>query len=95
MDLGLRIQQRFLFLSLQAQYVMDYFADDFSARPLSSYFLLNSRMSIDISSSVELVLDVNNIFDTKYNIYVDLPGVAAGVYPMPGRNLNIGLRIKQ
>lgn len=95
MDFGFRIKQKFLFASLQAQYIMDYFADDFSARPLSSYFLLSSRLSIEISPTVELMLDVNNIFNTKYNIYVDLPGVAAGIYPMPGCNLNIGLRIKQ
>jgi len=56
---------------------------------------LNSRFIINVSPAVELLLDVNNVFDTKYSVYVDLPGIAAGTYPMPGRNLNIGLRIKQ
>jgi len=95
LDFSLRLREKSFYVSLQAQYVTDYFASDFSANPLPSYFLLNSRLIVNISSALELFLDINNIFDKDYRIYVDLPGIADGVYPMPGRNLNFGIKIKQ
>ncbi|MFP4083123.1 MAG: TonB-dependent receptor [Candidatus Aminicenantes bacterium] len=94
-DFALRFQKNSIFASLRGQYVRDYFAGDFSRSPLPSYFLLNSRMDIKILSFADLLLDVNNILNTDYQIYVDLPGMAAGVYPMPARSFNVGLRIKQ
>lgn len=95
LNFSLRFREKSFYVSLQAQYVTDYFASDFSANPLPSYFLLNSRMIVNVSRTLELFLDINNIFDKDYRIYVDLPGIAAGAYPMPGRNLNFGIRIKQ
>lgn len=94
LDLSLRFRQKSFYVSLNAQYVTDYFADDFSSNPLPSYFILNSRFIIDISPALELFLDVNNLFNKDYMIYVDLPSLAAGAYPMPGRNLNFGIRIR-
>lgn len=92
-DFSLRFQEESIFASLQAQYVGHYFADDFCLHPLPSYFLLNSRLNVKISSFLELFFDFNNIFNKDYLIYVDLPSQAAGAYPMPGRNFNFGLRI--
>jgi len=80
-------------VSLQGQYVTDYFAGDFSTRPLPSYFLLNSRMSLNLSQKIKIFLDINNLFNKDYRIFVDLPGIASGIYPMPGRNLNLGIKI--
>jgi outer membrane receptor protein involved in Fe transport len=95
LDFTIRLREKFFYISMQAQYVTDYFASDFSTNSLPSYILLNSRLIVNISSAVELFLDINNIFNEDYRIYVDLPGIAAGIYPMPGRNLNLGIRIKQ
>jgi len=95
LDFSLRLREESFYASIQAQYVTDYFASDFSANPLPSYFLLNSRLIVNISRALELFLDINNVFDKDYRIYVDLPSIAAGIYPMPGRNLNLGIRIKQ
>jgi len=94
LDFTLRLKEKLFYISMQAQYVTDYFASDFSTNSLPSYFLLNSRLIVNISRALELFLDINNIFDKDYRIYVDLPGIAAGIYPMPGRNLNLGIRIK-
>jgi len=92
-DLSLRWDSYPYFISLQGQYVTDYFAGDFSTRPLPSYFLLNSRISFNVSKKTKIFLDINNLFNKDYNIYVELPGIASGIYPMPGRNLNIGFKI--
>ena len=94
LDISLRIQKEAFYTSFQAQYVTDYFAADFSSRRLPSYFLLDWRLSVEVSRFFELFLDVNNIFNKDYLVYVDLPGLAEGPYPMPGRSLNLGLRIK-
>lgn len=94
LDFSFRLREKFFYVSLQTQYVTDYFAGDDSANPLPSYFLLNSRLILNISPILEFFLDINNLFNRDYRIYVDLPGIAAGVYPMPGRNLNFGFRIK-
>jgi len=93
MDLSLRWNQHPYFISLQGQYVTDYFAGDFSTRSLPSYFLLNTRMSFHITQKINIYLDINNLLNKDYNIYVELPGIASGIYPMPGRNLNIGIKI--
>ncbi|UCC39762.1 MAG: TonB-dependent receptor [Candidatus Aminicenantes bacterium] len=94
LDFSLRLRKKSFYVSLHAQYVTDYFASDFSEEALPSYFLLNSRLIVDISRNIELFLDLNNIFNKEYSIFVDLPGIATGIYPMPGLNLNIGFRLK-
>lgn len=94
-DFSLRIEKRLFFASLQAQYVTDYYAHDFSLSALPSYFLLNSRFEMNILSFLDLFFEINNILNSSYMIYVDLPGMAAGAYPMPGRNFNLGIRIKK
>jgi len=94
-DLSLRFQEKSVFASLQARYVAHYFADNFSQSPLPSYFLLNARLDFKVFSAMHFFLDLNNIFNEDYLIFVDLPGTAAGPYPMPGRNFNLGIRIHQ
>ncbi|MFW6140075.1 MAG: TonB-dependent receptor [Acidobacteriota bacterium] len=92
-DLSLRWNESFYFAYLQGQYVTDYFAGDFSTRPLPSYFLLNTRTGFNLTQKIKIFLDINNLLNTDYNIFVDLPGIASGTYPMPGRNLNFGITI--
>jgi len=94
-DFSLRFQEKSVFASLQAQHVAHYFAGNFSGSPLPSYFLLNARLDFKVLTAVNFFLDLNNIFNEEYLIYVDLPGTAAGAYPMPGRNFNLGIRIHQ
>lgn len=95
LDLLLRYRKGLFRISIQAGYVSDYFAADFSQNPLPSYFLLNARCRIRISKSVDVFADLNNILNTDYRIYVDLPGIAAGAYPMPGRNIQAGFTISR
>lgn len=92
-DLFLRWTESSYFVSLQGQYVTDYFAGNFSTRSLPSYFLLNIRMSLNLSKKIKIFLDINNLFNQDYSIFVELPGIASGIYPMPGRNFNLGIKI--
>ena len=91
-DASLRFRKGGLFTSLNAQYVTRYFADDFARARIPSYFLLNARISTHITPVLRLFADLNNLLDESYLIYVDLPGIAAGSYPMPGRSINFGIK---
>ena len=91
-DASLRFRKDRFFISLNAQVIARYFADDFARSRIPSYFLLNARMSVNITSALRVFADFNNILDEYYLIYVDLPGIAAGSYPMPGRSVNFGVK---
>jgi len=93
-DLSLRFEDKALFTSLQAQYITDYFGADHSQNPLPSYLLLNARAAVELSRFINIFLDINNILDTDYLIYLDLPGLGSGSYPMPGRNISLGISLK-
>jgi outer membrane receptor protein involved in Fe transport len=77
-----------------AQYVTDYYAGNNKTNRLPSFLLLNAKIDLDLSRSFGFFLALHNVLDTDYKIYVNLPGQAAGSYPMPGRSINFGLRIK-
>jgi outer membrane cobalamin receptor len=94
-DFSLRFENDDVFASLQTQYVTDYYAEDFAQSRLPSYFLLNLRFEVNALSFLGIFIEMNNILDNNYLIYVDMPGIEAGPYPMPGRSLNIGFSIKQ
>ncbi|MGB9894257.1 MAG: hypothetical protein ACPLRA_07550, partial [Candidatus Saccharicenans sp.] len=93
-DFSLIFKKGRLFSSLMAQYVTDYYAGNNHTNPLPSFFLLNAKVDLELSRYFEVFLALNNILDVDYKIYVNLPGQAAGAYPMPGRSINVGLRIK-
>lgn len=93
-DLFGRIKKGILGLSLQCQYVSNYYADNYFTNRLPSYFLINSRFTIQLIRNLELYVDLNNLLDTDYMIFVDLPGIASGSYVMPGRNIHVGFRLK-
>ncbi|MBC7361374.1 MAG: TonB-dependent receptor [Candidatus Aminicenantes bacterium] len=93
-DFSLIFKKGRIFSSLTAQYVTDYYAGNNHTNPLPSFFLLNAKVDLDLSRYFGVFLALNNILDVDYKIYVNLPGQAAGAYPMPGRSINIGLRIK-
>lgn len=93
LDALLRFHWDPLSASLNAQYVTDYYAGDFSQLRIPNYFLLGGRLSYGFHPAWKIFLDVHNLTDTDYLIYVDLPGISAGRYPMPGRSLNLGIRM--
>lgn len=77
---------------LRGQYVNDYFADDFSRAKIPAYWVLDSRVIIPLGKTLELVLDVNNILNEDYCIYGEFPGLTNGLYKMPGRNFQVGIK---
>lgn len=93
-DFSLRYRKKSFYASFQGQYVTDYYAGDFSQNRISSYFILNSRVIIPVMKRVDLLVDLNNIFDKIYQIYGEFPGLSAGLYRMPGRNLQVGIRFR-
>lgn len=93
-DFSLIFKKGRVFSSIMAQYVTDYYAGNNHTNPLPSFFLLNAKIDLDLSRYFGVFLALNNIFDVDYKIYVNLPGQAAGAYPLPGRSINVGLRIK-
>lgn len=95
LDLSLRIHKKNIFASLQGQYVTAYFAADNSEEPLPSYFLLNSRLVVKLFKQMEILFDINNVLNVDYLIYGEFPGLSAGAYQMPGRNIQVGIRFWQ
>lgn len=93
-DAFLRFRNQPVSAAFQLQYVTDYYAADFAERRIPSYFLLNARFTVSLLKDIALLVDVNNIFDNEYNIYGEFPGLTAGLYRMPGRNIQVGIRFK-
>lgn len=94
-DAALQLKIKRLTAAFKGQYVTDYYAADNSEERIPSYFLLNGRFIVNITKSVDLLLDINNILDNEYNIYGEFPGLSAGLYRMPGRTVQVGLRFRR
>jgi vitamin B12 transporter len=88
----LRFQSRWLDVQLQGQQVNTYFAGENSQKPLSSYFVLNGRWVGKFIRRVDIIVDLSNILNEQYVIYGEFPGISAGTFTMPGRNVSVGLR---
>lgn len=88
----LRLQSRLLDVQLQGQQVNTYFAGENSQKPIPAYFLVNGRLVGKFMRHLDVIIDLNNLLDEAYVIYGEFPGVAAGTYAMPGRNVAVGLR---
>lgn len=93
LDFLLRFSRGRFGVSLNSQYVGNYFAGDLSTQPIPDYFLMSTRLKFNVSPAVHLFLDINNVLNEDYLIFVELPGIASGVYPQPGRNFLAGIRI--
>ena len=83
----------FLQPAITVQYISDYYAGDNSTQQLPSFFLLKYKLELDLARYFSIFVSLNNLLDTHYQIYVDLPE-GSGPNPMPGRSINLGLRIK-
>jgi len=91
-DFSLTFHRKRLTTVLRGQYVDDYYAEDYSRGKIPAYFLLNARIAFDLTANLQLILDANNILDENYVIYGEFPGMTAGLYQMPGRNFQVGVR---
>jgi iron complex outermembrane receptor protein len=91
-DMSLRYNTDRIFAALAGQYITDYYAGDHSRDQIPSYLVVNARADVRLFKALSVFIEANNLFDADYRIYADLSGAAAGLYLMPGRNLNVGLR---
>lgn len=73
-------------IDFNTQYIDRRYEDRANTKELKSYILLNARLSKDISDFGEIFLSIDNITDKRYEIYQN--------YPMPGRAITIGCRLK-
>ncbi len=94
-DGTLRLRTRRFDVQLQGQQVNTYFAGENSQKPIPAYFVLNTRLAGKFIRNLELIVDVNNIFDEEYVIYGEFSGISAGTFVMPGRSVSLGLRWRQ
>jgi len=80
--------------SITAQHIADYYAEDNRKDRISNYTVVNTKIIYNLNPNWEVFLAVDNLFDEDYQIYVDLPGMAAGKYPMPGQTFTLGMTAK-
>ncbi|HEK85324.1 MAG: TonB-dependent receptor [Candidatus Saccharicenans sp.] len=92
-DLSLIFSKGKLFQAAVAQYVTDYYAGNNKTQKLPSFFLLNYKIEWQFTRFLSAFLNLDNLLNTKYQIYVNL-SEAAGPYPMPGRSVYVGLKIR-
>jgi outer membrane cobalamin receptor len=81
-------------LSLDGQYVWNYYAQNHHQDKIDAFFVLNSKVSYEITGHLELFAGVENILNELCQVYVDLPS-SSGVYQMPRRSFSVGFRIIQ
>jgi len=94
-DFSLLFNKKRFLASLKGQYVTDYYSGNFSLNRVPSYFLMDIRMSYRVTKHIDVLVDMDNILDREYAIYGEFPGLTAGLYRMPGRNIRFGLQYKQ
>ncbi|MGB9836554.1 MAG: TonB-dependent receptor [Candidatus Saccharicenans sp.] len=92
-DLTLLFSRGKLLQAATAQYVTDYYAGNNKTQKLPSFFLLNYKLEYQLTRFLSASLNLDNLLNTKYQIYVNL-SEAAGPYPMPGRAVYVGLKIR-
>ncbi|MGM0442007.1 MAG: TonB-dependent receptor [Elusimicrobiota bacterium] len=76
---------------IDGQHISSYYAEDNSGGKIDDYFLADVRLTYKLTGNVKTFAGVDNMLNTSYKIYADLPGGSAGLYQMPGRNYNFGL----
>lgn len=91
-DSTVRFRSRRLDVQLQGQQVNTYFAAANSQKPIPAYFVVNSRLVGKFIRNLDVIVDIQNILDEEYVIYGEFPGISAGLFAMPGRNVSLGLR---
>jgi iron complex outermembrane receptor protein len=79
-------------LVTKMQQVSSYYASDNSADRIDDYLTADMKANYKISGNLIIFGSVSNLLDRSYEIYADLPGSSAGLYEMPGRNYNLGMK---
>lgn len=90
-DATIRYSQRKLTFSASGQYISKYYADDSCKAQINDYYVVNTKLIYKLLSNLRAFIGVDNLLDTEYSFYVDLPGGAAGLYRMPGRAFTLGM----
>ncbi len=77
-------------LSISSEMVAGYYAENDKKQRLPDYSVTDLKISRSISDESAVFVAIKNIFDEKYQVYVEIPS-NAGVYQMPGRRYQVGL----
>ncbi len=80
-----------LYFDLGGEYVSSYYSKNEKKGKLDDYLTINLRANYRLFDNLKIFAEIDNLLDSSYSIYADLPGDSAGVYPMPGRNLAGGI----
>lgn len=73
-------------------HVSDYFGGNDSTDPIPSYTVADFYGEGLIAGGLSAFLGIGNISGEEYFIYTELPGMAAGLYEMPGMSFTGGFR---
>ncbi len=90
-NLILKYKSKRFLLSANAQYAGRYFADNYKKSRIENHSITNLFAGFKVLNNFQVFLKLENIFNRNYYIYVDIPGGKAGIYRMPGRNINFGI----
>lgn len=74
------------------QFVDDYYAADNREAGIDDYMVVNARVARRVVPGLEASVSVKNIFGETYEIYTEIPGGSSGLYRMPGRRYQFGLK---
>ncbi len=77
---------------LTGKRVDDYYASNDHLDPIDSYNTIDFYAETKRIKGLILFAGVENLFDERYALFVDLPGGEAGLYEMPGRTVFGGLK---
>ena len=72
--LDYRVRDFGLGISLRGEYVGERYKDQENTEKLDGYFLAHAKITKDITKNLEAFLEVENIFDKKYEEYDEMPG---------------------
>ncbi len=93
---AIRCWEHFLF-SLQGRHVGDRVIGndlDNSKPKARDYYIADARFAYQ-QKNIELFIELNNLFDTKYNTYeIVKTATTRDVYPAEERNMNFGVKVK-
>lgn len=90
-DGGLIYQKEKIYGTCGVQYVGNYFAADNRQQKIDDYCIARVQCEYEVHTGLKIFGAIENIFDTTYKLYVENPG-STGLYTMPGRTIDVGIR---
>ncbi|GAH96525.1 unnamed protein product, partial [marine sediment metagenome] len=86
MGLSLEYETDFgLGIRIETEKVSEQYTNRENTQKLKGYNLLNARLSQRLTKKVEVFATGENLLDESYQVFRD--------YPMPGRRINLGMKI--